>query len=307
MKLTINTNSSSINAQRQLSLTKNTLNTTIQRLSSGLRVNSAKDDAAGLAISERMNTQEKGMDVAIRNANDGISLAQVTEGAMQRLTDILQRCRELAVQSINWTNSPSDRQSLDKERDQLMQEFSRIVSTSNFNGHKLLDGSFSAQTFQVGPNSGDVLSINLPSLRSTELAAATFRLDASVPFYFGNNGRSAGDIVLSGVKIATEQNESSTSIAEKINATNFETKIYAEVNSTKTWIFFGTPSTWPVEVKIKLANGDASNSQTVGFTWNPNDPLSVENAIQNINAVSNQTGIRANKSNQHGYLKLRTS
>lgn len=148
---TINTNMQSLNAQRNLAASQAGLNTSMQRLSSGLRVNSAKDDAAGLAIAERMNAQVRGMNVAVRNANDGISLAQTAEGALGKIGENLQRMRELAVQSANDTNSTSDRTSLDDEFKQLALENARVIENTKFNGKTLLtaDGSFS---FQVGAN-----------------------------------------------------------------------------------------------------------------------------------------------------------
>ena len=149
MAATINTNIASINAQRNLALSGQSLNTTMQRLSSGLRVNSAKDDAAGLAIAERMNTQVKGMTVASRNANDGISLAQTTEGALGKIGDMLQRMRELAVQAGNATNSKSDREALQAELRQLRDEVDRVAKTTSFNGAKLLDGSFTGANLQI--------------------------------------------------------------------------------------------------------------------------------------------------------------
>lgn len=169
MALTISTNVPSLNAQRNLSANQAGLATTMQRLSSGMRVNTAKDDAAGLAISERMLTQVKGMDAAKRNVNDGISLAQVAEGSMQKMTEILQRGRELAVQAANGTNSRSDRQALFAEYSQLLQEFERMSQTANFNGHKLLDGSFTAQTFQVGANAGQTIDVSVPALKANTL------------------------------------------------------------------------------------------------------------------------------------------
>jgi len=159
MAMTINTNVVSLNAQRNLSLSGNSLSTTMQRLSSGLRVNSAKDDAAGLAIAERMNAQTKGLAVAARNANDGISLAQTAEGAMGKVGDMLQRMRELAVQSSNATNSADDRKALQAEVDQLVAEVDRVAKTTSFNGKKLLDGSFSGAVFQVGSNAGDNITV----------------------------------------------------------------------------------------------------------------------------------------------------
>ena len=158
----INTNVMSLNAQRNLSTNSADLGTTIQRLSSGLRINSAKDDAAGLAISERFTTQIRGMDQAARNANDGISLAQTAEGAMGEIGNNLQRIRELAVQSANATNSSDDRAALQKEVNQLLSEIDRVADTTNFNGTKLLNGDASSFVFQVGANAGDTITVNTP-------------------------------------------------------------------------------------------------------------------------------------------------
>ncbi|MEG0194832.1 MAG: flagellin, partial [Stenotrophomonas sp.] len=160
MAQVINTNTMSLNAQRNLSTSGSSLATTIQRLSSGSRINSAKDDAAGLAISERFGTQIRGTDVAIRNANDGISLAQVAEGSLTEIGNNLQRVRELSVQASNATNSPSDREALNAEVDQLLSEIDRVANQTGFNGTKLLDGSFTGALFQVGANSGQTIGIN---------------------------------------------------------------------------------------------------------------------------------------------------
>jgi flagellin len=163
MPQTINTNIVSLNAQRTLNASQSSLATSMQRLSSGLRVNSAKDDAAGLAIAERMNTQVRGMNVAIRNANDGISMAQTAEGALGKLAENLQRMRELTVQARNSTNSNSDKDSLNKEFDQLGQEIWRIVNATTFNGKPILaDTSGLPQTFQIGANTttNDSIAIN---------------------------------------------------------------------------------------------------------------------------------------------------
>ncbi|WP_042413558.1 flagellin [Comamonas aquatica] len=159
MAMTINTNVVSINAQRNLGLSGGSLSTSMQRLSSGLRVNSAKDDAAGLAIAERMSTQVRGFAVASRNANDGISLAQTAEGALGKVGDMLQRMRELAVQAGNATNSKSDREALNAELVQLRDEVDRVAKTTSFNGKKVLDGSFTGGVFQVGANSGDNITV----------------------------------------------------------------------------------------------------------------------------------------------------
>lgn len=173
MALTINTNVASLNAQRNLNSSSADLATSLQRLSSGLRINSAKDDAAGMAISERMTTQIRGMNVAMRNANDGVSLAQTAEGSLDSVSDALQRIRELAVQSANATNSTSDRAALDAEAQQLKSEINRVATQTNFNGVKLLDGSFANQNFQVGANSGETISVSgIVDAQSTALGTS---------------------------------------------------------------------------------------------------------------------------------------
>ena len=160
MAMTINTNIQSLNAQRNLGTSQSSLATSMQRLSSGLRINSAKDDAAGLAISERMTSQIRGLNQAQRNANDGVSLAQTAEGALSTIGGNLQRIRELAVQSANATNSDSDRVALQKEVTQLTEEIDRVARTTEFNGTKLLDGSFTSKAFQVGANAGQTITVD---------------------------------------------------------------------------------------------------------------------------------------------------
>lgn len=180
MAASINTNIASINAQRNLTLNGATLNTTMQRLSSGMRINSAKDDAAGLAISERMNTQVKGLTVASRNANDGISLAQTAEGALGKISDMLQRMRELAVQAGNATNSAEDRAKLQAEFRQMSDEVDRVAKTTNFNGQKVLDGSFGGAVFQVGANSGENITVGaLVDTRSSQLSNINYATSAT--------------------------------------------------------------------------------------------------------------------------------
>ncbi len=189
MAQTINTNVASLNAQRNLNSSQGSLGTTLQRLSSGLRVNSAKDDSAGLAIAERMNAQVRGMNVAIRNANDGISLAQTAEGALGKIGDNLQRMRELAVQSANDTNSSADRSMLDTEFKQLALENERVIANTQFNGQSLLTGSGGTTgtfTFQVGANTAadnqiSVVTSNVGSAMgtTTQGASATLGSDAA--------------------------------------------------------------------------------------------------------------------------------
>jgi len=179
MPLSIQTNVASLNAQRNLNSSQGGLATSLQRLSSGLRINSAKDDAAGLAIADRMTAQVNGLGQASRNANDGISLTQTAEGALQESTNILQRVRELAVQSANSTNSATDRLSLQSEVNQLVSELDRISDTTSFNGIKLLDGSFQAQQFQVGANAGETISITVAEANSSSLGVEKKNTDNS--------------------------------------------------------------------------------------------------------------------------------
>ena len=223
MGMSINTNSVSINAQRSLGLSGNSLATSMQRLSSGLRVNSAKDDAAGLAIAERMSTQVKGLAVASRNANDGISLAQTAEGALGKVGDMLQRMRELAVQSGNATNSKSDREALQAELSQLRDEVDRVAKTTSFNGAKLLDGSFTGAVFQVGANSGD--NITVGALANTKVAE------------LGNSTYGKGtDVVAETVKTQAAASISAGDVTIKITGANgneVEAKIEKDVNVTK--------------------------------------------------------------------------
>jgi len=169
--MTINTNIAALNAQRNLGKTQGMLNQSLQRLSSGLRINSAKDDAAGLAITSRMTSQIRGLDQAVRNANDGISLAQTAEGALQESTNILQRIRELSVQSANDSNTVTDRASLQAEVSQLQSELDRIAQTTTFNGQKLLNGSFSGATFHIGPDAGQTITFAIGSAKASSIGA----------------------------------------------------------------------------------------------------------------------------------------
>jgi len=249
---TINTNVMSMTAQRNLGTTSSSLATSMQRLSSGLRVNSAKDDAAGLAISERMNAQVRGLSVAARNANDGISLAQTAEGALGKVGDMLQRMRELAVQSANASNNSSDRTALQAEVTQLSQEIDRVAKTTSFNGTKLLDGSFANATFQVGANAGEGIAIDsivsvkldsmgLPSsmgyttIRTstdmalasltdlTAIAAGTLQINA-IP------GDNTSAVSLGAVKAAANASERAGQIVDAVNARSADTGVFARLS-----------------------------------------------------------------------------
>lgn len=223
MAMSINTNVVSINAQRNLALSGGSLATSMQRLSSGLRVNSAKDDAAGLAIAERMSTQVRGLAVASRNANDGISLAQTAEGALSKVGDMLQRMRELAVQAGNATNSKSDREALQAELAQLRDEVDRVAKTTTFNGSKLLDGSFTGGVFQVGANSGDNITVGaLANTKVDELGKSTY-------------GKAA-DLVADTVKTEAQAEISAGNVTITITGTNgksVDATIEEDVNVTE--------------------------------------------------------------------------
>jgi len=234
---TINTNMMSMTAQRNLATSAGSLATSMQRLSSGLRVNSAKDDAAGLAISERMNTQVRGLNVAARNANDGISLAQVAEGALGKVGDMLQRMRELAVQSANASNNVDDRKALQAEVAQLRQEIDRVAQTTAFNGTKLLDGTFANATFQVGANSGEGIAIDsIVSAKASMLGTAEVFMTAEITVADPASGSlaaiDAGDLTVGGVELG-KLNEAATGaeravqIVAAINAKSSDTGVFA--------------------------------------------------------------------------------
>lgn len=238
MAQSINTNVASLNAQRNLNRSQGLLNQSLERLSTGLRINSAKDDAAGLAISERFTTQIRGLNQAVRNASDGISLAQTAESALAELTNNLQRIRELAVQSANASNSASDRAALDAEVQQRIAEVDRIAKQTNFNGVKVLDGSFGTATFQVGANVGETISVSLTTdvtasalgTVNTQTGAAfnmgdtTDVEDVTLEFGDGTTADEYGSVVIAAGSSAQEA-------ADAINNANIS-GISAFVNST---------------------------------------------------------------------------
>jgi len=262
MSLTINTNVASLNAQRNLNTSQTSLSKSMQRLSSGLRINSAKDDAAGLAISDRMTAQIRGLNQAARNANDGISLAQTAEGALQESTNILQRIRELAVQSANDTNSDSDRSSLNDEVTQLKNELDRIAQTTAFNGKAVIDGTMTNATFQVGANAGtsQTISFSIESARAADLgttniteitAAAAALTSGSLTFVAdtagaaGNYtvtvvdqaGLTAGTVSVSGTTVTVTAALSASTMADiaaLINATSAATEGLITATGTAT-------------------------------------------------------------------------
>ena len=240
MPMTINTNINSLTAQRNLSSNQGSLATSMQRLSSGLRVNSAKDDAAGLAISERMNAQVRGLTVAARNANDGISLAQTAEGSLGKVGDMLQRMRELAVQASNATNSQTDRNALDSEVTALKSEIGRVAAQTSFNGTKLLDGSFTAQAIQVGSNAGETISIaKIADVTQANLGGTT-NIATTSASAAGMSGFAtaiaAGDVLINGTDIgvvnaAGSALERANQMVDAINKVSAQTNVGASYDA----------------------------------------------------------------------------
>ncbi len=235
----INTNVMSLNAQRNLYQSNNDLATSIQRLSTGLRINSAKDDAAGLAISERFTSQIRGLNQAVRNANDGISLAQTAEGALGEVANNLQRIRELAVQSSNATNSNSDRAALQAEVSQLLSEINRVADQTTFNGVNLLDGSFSGAVFQIGANAGENITVssladaNTAALGSVTQASASVAASGLTGFA---SAIAAGGVTVNGVDIgaigsASSAAERAGQLVDAINEVSQQTNVGASYDS----------------------------------------------------------------------------
>ncbi len=299
MAATINTNVASLTAQRNLGMSQTSLNTSIQRLSSGLRINSAKDDAAGLAISERFTSQIRGLNQAARNANDGISLAQVAEGAMKAAGDILQRVRELAVQSANASNSPGDRQALQQEVTQLVSELDRISQTTEFNGAKLLDGTFGTQQFQVGANANQTIVAATANLRTNQYgnnqvvgSGATAQAASTQATAFGTNGVVGGTLAINGSlgskNITVTANDSAKITADAINLQTQSTGVTATARS-EAQVTFGTAGAYSLTLR-----SDNSTNETVSFSISATtgaDGLS--NAVSAINEKSSKTGIVA--------------
>ncbi|MGN6478730.1 flagellin N-terminal helical domain-containing protein [Luteibacter sp.] len=251
MSLTINTNIMSLNAQRNLSTSQTKLSSAIERLSSGNRINSAKDDAAGMAISTRMTTQINGLNRAVQNANDGISLAQTTESALDEVTNNLQRIRELAVQSTNASNSPSDRAALDAEVQQRLSEVTRIATQTNFNGMKVLDGSAKNLSFQVGANVGEVITVGLDKgMKANQVGSLA---EASATGTFGAT-LAAGDLKITvgggtAVSVAAGTYTSSQDLADAVNKAAGSTVATVDTNG-----------------ELKFSNSDATNAITIAST-----------------------------------------
>lgn len=312
MALTVNTNLLALNGQRNLNRSAGGVSTALQRLSSGLRINSAKDDAAGLAISSRMTSQIRGLNQAVRNANDGISVAQVAEGALQEVTNALQRIRELSVQSANDTNSTSDRASLQAEVSQLQSEITRIASTTEFNGTKVLDGSFTNAKFQVGFRANQTINISIGDTATNTIGNNTVTADsgdasginsatAAAANVNGGSGSTvttanrvtAQTLTLSGSigqdTVSVGAGDTAATIASAINDKTSTTGVTATSETVATLTAISTGAT---TFSIAGDNGTlvAISAATTG-SGSGLDPL-----VQAINDVSSTTGVVAERS-----------
>ena len=319
MALTINTNVASLNAQRNLSKSQGDLSRSMQRLSSGLRINSAKDDAAGLAISDRMTSQIRGLNQAARNSNDGISMAQTAEGALQETTNILQRMRELAIQSANDTNSASDRASLQAEVNQLQQEMTRIASSTSFNGRNILDGTLNNAQFQVGANANETISFSIPSAKSSELGnytlsstnatatAISAATTATTAFLNGTNGNNVGaqSIDIFGPEssdtttIPLAANDSARAIADAVNIKASDTGVNAEALTIAT--LSGISTAGIVSFDLSGMNTGAGQEIPISALVSANDLTALSQAI---NDQSGNTGVIATLSGDKASIKL---
>lgn len=289
MALTVNTNVASINAQRNLGASSSNLETSLQRLSSGSRINSAKDDAAGLQISNRLTSQVSGLGVAVKNANDGISIAQTAEGAMQESTNILQRMRDLALQSANDSNSATDRAALQKEVTELKSELTRIADTTSFGSKKLLDGSFGTAQFQVGANANETISVSLGSARATDLGADRIKANGTAIGAAGPNTTpttavAAQTLTVTGSvgseNVVLAGGESSKAIAAAVNAKTATTGVSASSTTRADVTGFATGT-----------NTFSLNGQAISVNVSSADDLS--GMASKINEFASTTGVTA--------------
>src|SRR6185295_9089114 len=313
MAQVINTNVLSLNAQRNLTTSQSSLATSLQRLSSGLRINSAKDDAAGLAISNRFTTQIRGLNQAVRNASDGISLSQTAESALGELTNNLQRIREIAVQAANASNSASDRAALDQEVQQRLAEVQRIATQTAFNGQKVLDGTFGNATFQVGANVGETISLSLGTdLRTTSIGKTADYVGGaaySSTLAVGQQGAgvdgtalAAGEVTLTlGTGQAVQVGAASAGAA----AGQANTSAYAKAAAINSSGIAGLTATADTTVQLNLASAAVAvgvtdydlsiNSVAIysNYSAAANGALTADQIVAAINSNSAGTGVTA--------------
>ncbi len=292
MSQVINTNVASLNAQRNLNASQASLQTSLQRLSSGLRINSAKDDAAGLAISQRFTAQINGSDQAARNANDGISLAQTAEGSLAATTDNLQRIRQLAVQSANATNSASDRAALQTEVGQLKSEIDRVGNSSSFNGVSLLNGSNSSFVFQVGANTTANDTITVSGLPNATLAglgsvsSSSTQSDSISNFTTGAVANSATDFIkINGTSIgplaaASTSSDRANQLVTAINNISTTTGVNATIDATSNKIVLSSSG------NIAVTTGSASVATDDGFAGTETATATTQTGLNSLDVSS---------------------
>ena len=320
----INTNIASLNAQRNLNTSQSSLNVALQRLSSGLRINSAKDDAAGLGISDRMTTQIRGLNQAVRNSQDGISLAQTSESALGEITNNLQRIRELAVQSANATNSASDRAALDLEVQQRIAEVDRIASQTSFNGRKVLDGTFGSATFQVGANVGETISVNLgTSIRTTAIGKTADYVGGSTyssSLAVGQQGAGVSNVafVSGDLTVAIGNNSATTIGASTAGSANGQTasSAYAKAQAINAAGISGLTVNADTTVQFDLASAAVSAATTdydltinsvaiySSYDASSSGALTADNIVSAINANSSTTGVVASYDSSNTRITL---
>ena len=298
----INTNIMSLNAQRNLTSSQSSLQTSLQRLSSGLRINSAKDDAAGLAISTRFTTQINGLNQAVRNANDAISLSQTAEGALGSYTDILQRIRELAVQSANASNSSSDRQALNSEAQQLLSEAQRIATQTQFNGQNVLDGTLTDAQFQIGANANQIIKVSVGNAQTSQLGAYQYNNTSST---VSGSALASGDLTINGVNVGTSTSGSADSIVNAINSVTSQTSVTASATSTTAQLVGLQAPTR----KQDLSSGDlVINGVNIGaVTGDYNVATQGASLAAAINAKTSSTGVTATANATTGQITLDSS
>jgi flagellin len=269
MALTVNTNVASLNTQRNLNTSANSLSSSLQKLSTGSRINSAKDDAAGLQIANRLTSQVNGLGVATKNANDGISLAQTAEGALQQSTNILQRMRDLSLQSANGSNSKSERDALNGEVTQLKKELDRISNTTTFGGRKLLDGSFGTASFQVGSAANEIISVGIDEMSAKSLKGTLFEAAGGAASAPASGGASSGQIT---INTAAVDGAASGSVTIDVKFTGSETaeqaasKIAAAINDANVGIGAFTDGADISYVSKAGASGDSKASAITSVT-----------------------------------------
>lgn len=302
MPQVINTNISSLNAQRNLNSSQSALATSLQRLSSGLRINSAKDDAAGLAISDRMTSQIRGLNQAARNANDGVSLAQTAESGLGEVGNNLQRIRELAVQSANSTNTSTDRASLNTEVTQLLAEIQRVATTSQFNGQNILDGTFTTAQFQVGANANQTITASTGNSQTS--AIGSYQVTSNSISAVSGNALTAGQLTLNGFDVGISANGSAEALAASINSITSKSGVSASASTTAT-----SSSLNALLRNQTLQSGDlVINGVTVGaVSGSSNVATQGASIAAAINAVQAQTGVSAVANGGTGALTLTSS